>query len=110
MIVDFFNNLKQKTGYIFRLDDIAPNMNWEMMKRVKKLFNENDVKPVLGVIPKNEDNELKKYPTCNFNFWDDFSTWVEGSLKLDTKNVTARERNKTYPPSSSPLTQNAEKS
>ena len=60
-----------KTNYIFRLDDIAPNMNWDMMNKVKKLFNNHNVKPILGVIPKNEDEELKKYPLCNFNFWEE---------------------------------------
>ena len=66
-----FNKLSKKTGFIFRLDDIAPNMNWEMMSRVKNLFNKFDVKPILGVIPKNEDDDLKKYPLCNFDFWDE---------------------------------------
>ena len=52
---NFFENLTQKTGYIFRLDDIAPNMNWQMLARVRKLFNHYNVKPIIGVIPKNED-------------------------------------------------------
>ena len=66
----FFKNLSQKTAFVFRLDDVAPNMRWEMMDKVKKLFNTYNVKPILGVIPKNEDKELKLYPLCAFNFWD----------------------------------------
>ena len=66
-----FKKLPRKTGFIFRLDDIAPNMNWEMMNRVKNLFNKYNTKPILGVIPKNEDVHLKKYPLCKFNFWDE---------------------------------------
>ena len=66
---NFFENLTQKTGYIFRLDDITPNMNWQMLSRVKKLFNHHNVKPIIGVIPNNEDKELKSYPLCPFNFW-----------------------------------------
>ena len=66
---NFFGNLIQKTGYIFRLDDIAPNMNWQMLSRVQKLFHQYNVKPIIGVIPKNEDKELKSYPLCPFNFW-----------------------------------------
>ena len=66
-----FSNLIQKEGYVFRLDDIAPNMNWKMMERVKKLFNTYKVKPIIGVIPKNEDQELKSYPMCAFNFWNE---------------------------------------
>lgn len=60
-----------KRNFVLRLDDIAPNMNWEMMDRVKILFNKYNIKPVIGVIPKNEDKELKSYPKCNFNFWDE---------------------------------------
>ena len=60
-----------KTGFLFRLDDIAPNMRWEMMHKVKRLFNTYDIKPILGVIPKNEDKELKTYPMCTFDFWNE---------------------------------------
>lgn len=66
---NLFKNLSYKTRYIFRLDDIAPNMNWKMMDRVKILFNDYKIKPIIGVIPKNEDSELKSYPLCTFNFW-----------------------------------------
>tara|TARA_B100000029_G_scaffold10206_1_gene11140 strand:- start:1298 stop:2050 length:753 start_codon:yes stop_codon:yes gene_type:complete len=60
-----------KCRMIIRLDDIAPNMNWKMMSKVKDLFKKYNIKPVIGVIPKNEDVELKTYPTCDFNFWDE---------------------------------------
>jgi len=46
-------------------------MNWQMMFRVKELFNEYNIKPVIGVIPQNEDEELKSYPMCDFSFWDE---------------------------------------
>ncbi len=68
---NFLKDLSQKNGYILRLDDIAPNMNWEMMDRVKNLFDQFGIKPILGVIPKNEDAELKSYPLCKFDFWDE---------------------------------------
>ena len=71
-----------KTNYIFRLDDIAPNMNWDMMDRVKKLFNNHNVKPILGVIPKNEDEELKKYPLCKFNFWEKIHEYKNESWEV----------------------------
>ncbi len=64
-----FLNLFQKKALIFRLDDIAPNMSWQMMERVKNLFNKYKVKPILGIIPKNEDKELMSYPLCDFDFW-----------------------------------------
>ena len=68
---NLFENLYQETGYIFRLDDIAPNMRWDVMNRVKILFDEYKVKPIIGVIPKNEDEELKSYPICTFDFWEE---------------------------------------
>lgn len=71
MFKNLLKNLNQKAGYVFRLDDIAPNMRWEIMDKVKILFNKYNVKPILGVIPKNEDKELKLYPICKFNFWEE---------------------------------------
>ena len=48
--------LFKKKSLIFRLDDIAPNMKWEMMNKVENLFDRYQIKPIMGVIPKNEDN------------------------------------------------------
>ncbi|HHV26591.1 MAG TPA: DUF2334 domain-containing protein [Tissierellia bacterium] len=55
--------------YIFRLDDIAENMNWDNYFSLKKIFDNYGVKPIIGVIPNNEDTELLDYPRCEFNFW-----------------------------------------
>ena len=63
-------SLYQRTGYVFRLDDIAPNMRWDIMDKVKILFDKYNIKPIIGVIPKNEDKELKSYPVCTFDFWE----------------------------------------
>ncbi len=57
--------------YIFRLDDVCENMNWESFNRVKNIFLKSNIKPIIGVIPNNEDKELLKYPRCDFNFWDE---------------------------------------
>ncbi len=48
--------------YFFRLDDIAPNMNWDDFKRIVHIFKKYDVKPLLAVIPDNQDTELLKHP------------------------------------------------
>jgi len=60
-----------KCRLIIRIDDVAPNMNWSMMQKVKHIFKKYNIKPVIGVIPKNEDKELKNYPKCEFNFWEE---------------------------------------
>ncbi len=57
--------------YIFRLDDIAPNMVWENYFLLKNIFERNQVKPIIGVIPHNEDPELLKHPKCDFDFWEE---------------------------------------
>ncbi|MBI4919697.1 DUF2334 domain-containing protein [Candidatus Azambacteria bacterium] len=54
--------------FFFRLDDIAPNMNWENFNRLILIFDKYNVKPLLGVIPDNQDEELLKYPN-NPDFW-----------------------------------------
>lgn len=57
--------------HIFRLDDIAENMNWENYFFLKRIFKKYNVKPIIGVIPNNKDDELKKYSKSDFNFWDE---------------------------------------
>ena len=68
MYKNFFKSLKENTGILIRFDDIAPNMNWEMMDKCEKLLDGFNIKPVLGVIPNNKDQELLSYPKRE-NFW-----------------------------------------
>ena len=65
------NYITDNTGILIRIDDIAENMNWDLMEKSELLFEKYGVKPVLGVIPENKDNELLIYPKKN-NFWDKF--------------------------------------
>ena len=62
------------TGILIRFDDIAPNMNWEMMDKCEELLNRFNLKPVMGVIPNNQDDELLKYPKRE-NFWKIIKKW-----------------------------------
>ena len=63
------NYISDNTGILIRLDDIAENMNWDLMEKSEILFDEYKIKPVLGVIPNNQDQDLLSYPKKN-NFWD----------------------------------------
>ena len=56
------NYISKNTGILIRLDDIAENMNWDLMKKSELLFDKYNIKPVLGVIPNNKDDELLSYP------------------------------------------------
>ncbi len=70
----FLNSLKPNPKILIRIDDIAENMNWDLMEKCEKLFNKYNIKPVLGVIPQNQDPELFKYPKKN-NFWEIIKKW-----------------------------------
>ena len=64
-------NKLNKAKYLLRIDDIAPNMNWEMFDRVKELFFEYNIKPIIGIIPNNKDPELRKFPKHKGNFFNE---------------------------------------
>ena len=68
------NYLKRNTGILIRLDDIAENMNWNLMNKSELLFEKYKIKPVLGVIPNNKDIELLSYPKQN-DFWERVRVW-----------------------------------
>lgn len=43
-----------------RLDDITPDMDWERFLKFKALLDRYQVKPLIGVVPDNRDENLKK--------------------------------------------------
>ncbi|AQQ54225.1 DUF2334 domain-containing protein [Planococcus lenghuensis] len=58
--------------FLFRLDDIAPNMNWTNYEKLKEVFVYYGIKPLLGVIPDNQDLELKGHPGIDpVIFWEE---------------------------------------
>ena len=59
---------------LIRFDDIAENMNWHLMAKCERLFDELNIKPVMGVIPNNEDKDLLLYPKKE-NFWQIVKKW-----------------------------------
>ena len=68
------NFFKQNTGLVIRFDDICENMKWNFMEKCENLFDELNIKPILGVIPNNKDKELLKYKKKH-NFWDIVRKW-----------------------------------
>ena len=75
MIKKFKDFVNTNTGFLIRLDDIAENMNWDMMEQATNLFDRFNIKPVLGIIPNNKDPELLAYPKKNLNFWEQVRKW-----------------------------------
>ncbi len=74
MYQNFLNSLREHTGILLRFDDIAPNMNWKMMDRCERILNEYKIKPVVGVIPNNQDTELLSYEKRD-EFWQIVKHW-----------------------------------
>ena len=74
MLKKFKKYTSEQTGILIRFDDIAENMNWKMMDKCENLFAKYSIKPVLGVIPNNQDKELLRYP-INSQFWDRVKNW-----------------------------------
>ncbi len=54
--------------YFFRLDDIAPNMNWDNFFRVRDIFRRYGIKPLFAVIPDLKDSKLLDFE-FNSDFW-----------------------------------------
>jgi|TARA_B110000211_G_C13898590_1_gene472872 predicted deacetylase len=69
------NYIDKNTGFLLRLDDIAENMKWDFMNKAEIIFDQYNIKPVLGVIPYNKDKELLEHPKINSNFWDKVRSW-----------------------------------
>ena len=45
-----------------RLDDITPDMDWEQFHRLEKLLDQYHIAPLLGIVPDNQDENLKRNP------------------------------------------------
>jgi len=88
--------MSNNTGIILRFDDISQNMNWELMKKCEELFNRHDIKPLLGVIPNNQDKEFLKYEN-NTNFWEEIRKWQSKGWEISMhgcRHLYVKETNK----------------
>lgn len=65
-------NIMTKIG--IRFDDITPTMNWNNFYKIQKVMDELSIKPLLGVVPDNRDDNLK-VDTANKEFWN----WIRKS-------------------------------
>jgi len=70
-----------KPVVLIRIDDITENMNWEIMNKCESLFNKYNIKPILGVVPNNQDPVFLKFPKEN-NFWDKIKNWQNNGWEI----------------------------
>lgn len=60
-----------KKKLTFRLDDIAPGLRIENLKKFEEIFDQFDIKPIIGVVPCNKD------PKLAYEAYDEKSFWQE---------------------------------
>lgn len=59
-----------------RLDDITPDMDWERFLQFKALLDRYQVKPLIGIVPDNQDENLKKQ-TKKSQIPEDFWSYIK---------------------------------
>lgn len=63
-----------KSKYLVRLDDACPTMNAEKWARMEALLDSYNIRPMVGIIPHNEDSNLIHAP-ADTGFWDKAKAW-----------------------------------
>lgn len=52
-----------------RMDDITPDMDWERFLAFKEILDQHKIKPLIGVVPDNRDENLHKAKEAS-DFWE----------------------------------------
>lgn len=63
-----------QTKYLIRLDDACPTMNCQLWGKMEDLLDKYGVKPMVGVIPHNEDPQ-QMIETPDEMFWSNVKAW-----------------------------------
>lgn len=61
-------------SYLIRMDDICPTMNWAVWDRIEAVFDNYSIKPILAVVPDNQDPQLM-VDAANDEFWQRVRGW-----------------------------------
>jgi predicted deacetylase len=61
--------------YLIRLDDASEYMDVEKWNRLEGLLDRYDIKPIVGIIPNNQDVALVSIYQKDFGFWDKVYIW-----------------------------------
>lgn len=63
-------------SYVLRFDDLCPTMNWAVWDRIEEVLLDLGVRPILAVVPDNQDPVLRVGPAHD-GFWDRVRSWDE---------------------------------
>lgn len=67
--------------FSIRLDDITPDMDWEKFYRVKGILDKFDIKPLIGIVPDNQDKGLSKQEP-KAEFWQEMRELVKNGWSI----------------------------
>lgn len=67
-------NKDHMNKYLIRLDDACPTMDAKKWQRIEDLLDAYGVRPMVGIIPYNEDPETSPDP-YDERFWDKARNW-----------------------------------
>src|SRR5579863_4542436 len=62
--------LPSPAQYLLRIDDICPTMDRDRWSGMRNLVREFRIRPILAVIPDNQDYKLQKFPPHS-GFWEE---------------------------------------
>jgi len=68
--------------YLFRIDDVCPEMDWRKFERLVNLFKRFEIKPLIAVVPDNQDEVLKKEKS-NPQFWERINELVNNGFTVE---------------------------
>ncbi|MDB6029903.1 MAG: hypothetical protein JWM16_241 [Verrucomicrobiales bacterium] len=60
--------------YLLRFDDLCPTMRWDYWSEIEALLLQLEIKPILGVIPDNQDDAFKLQRPVD-DFWSRVRSW-----------------------------------
>jgi predicted deacetylase len=60
--------------FLVRFDDMCPTINWDVWQKLETIMIEEDVRPILSVIPDNQDQTLHEGEP-NEHFWERVRSW-----------------------------------
>lgn len=61
---------------IIRLDDASDHMDLKKWKRMERILDKHDIKPIFGIIPNNGDTSLVSLYEWNPDFWELMHSWI----------------------------------
>lgn len=68
----------KKSSYLLRIDDVCPTMSLETFQRIQEACDSVGIKPLIGIIPDNQDAKLQTNLA-----WDGFWPYMKSLVKKD---------------------------